>query len=152
MRDIFFRAKRKNGGLWVYGDLIHTKEADGEEMDEYKIFDGTVYNYGKYYTVEVKKETIGQYTGLKDENRKNIFEGDIIKSSEGIGCVAYGRFSDVQYGFHAVWTEEADPHQMLRKELYYWLNRAKGGAEVIGNIFDNPELLGEGYDWIKKFR
>ena len=91
---------------------------------------------------KTKAETIGQYTGLHDKNGKEIYEGDIIKDSSGYigkvifnttdvascGC-CYDRFMGT--GFLA---EDVKPHRG-------YLDMDEG-REVIGNIYDNPDLIG----------
>lgn len=83
------------------------------------------------------QKTICQCTGLPDKNRRKIFENDIIKSDSDIGIVKFGRYqNDFHFGFYVDWT--SCPH--LRSELGFWSER----SSVVGNIFDNPELLKEG--------
>lgn len=67
MREIKFRAKDMSGE-WVYGDLIHKRTAPGEAMIRCK----------QGIESDVDIETIGQYTGLKDKNGKEVYEGDIV--------------------------------------------------------------------------
>lgn len=94
----------------------------------------------------VDKNTICQYTGLIDKNGKKIWEGDIIKYHFGevYAPVKFGEYqscfdstSTRHVGFYVDWNENHD----FRKDLGYWIKLAD--AEVVGNLFDNPELLEE---------
>ena len=81
-------------------------------------------------------ETIGQYTGLKDKNGKKIFEGDIVKDDYCIYEVVYdgnGYYVEVVKLLKECGTD---------KGVLYDLSDYKD-LEVIGNIYDNPELLKE---------
>ena len=112
MREILFRGKRKKGDKrWVEGDLLHG----------YSGF-GITNRYYAGSSFEVVPETVGQYTGLTDKNGKKIFEGDIVKISND-------EIFEVKYedgGFTA---------GLFLGDWDY------GHVEVIGNIYDNPELL-----------
>lgn len=122
MREIKFRGKRVDNGEWVYG--YYTKHVDKEsgilgiENNYYWIHD----NQGDIHDVD--SNTVGQFTGLLDENGKEIYEGDILDSSLYGLCVVeydeFGTFSPFGHGDYA--------------EISTWL-------KVIGNIHDNPELL-----------
>ena len=122
MREILFRAKRKDNGDWVYGDLIHNIDCVKVRERETDIN-----RIAKSY--EVIPDTVGQYTGLKDKNGNEIYEGDIVTGlfnyTDIIGHIVYG--SDATFFIE-------------RKGLYgIGLNNAEDWLEVIGNIHDKEE-------------
>lgn len=129
MREILFRGKRIDNGEWVYGSFCMDAR---EQFNGLCGVDGFIRLYdktkGKMQTYEVDRETVGQYTGLKDKNGKKIFEGDIVKRL-GDKCVVK-------------WTEEDAKFIIIGSmtKLDFSLCFAKN-LEVIGNIHDNPELL-----------
>lgn len=140
MREIEFRAKRKDNGEWVYGSLIRSDEFYGEirETPKYYIcpFETTFeYDECSDDSDEVITETIGQYVGLKDKNGTKIFEGDILKQApymcdENPCVVCYDTEVGSGIGFYLYTYCD---RQVLSDE---WED-----FEVIGNIYDNPELL-----------
>lgn len=109
-RKIIFRGKSLNTGLWTYGDL---------RQDNIR--------RKAYIEYEVDPDTIGQYTGLKDKNGKEIYEGDIVYSGATVGVVVY---DNKQAGF------VVQKENTIELRFYSLL-----GIEVIDNIHDNPELL-----------
>ena len=124
-RVILFRGIRKHGKGFVYGDLV--RKFDTTYIVVY------IKESNRYEDIEVIPETVGQFTGLLDKNGKKIFEGDIVhidNYDEGWDSVVEfngGAFAvDVEgrdYDYTAIgWTE----YQSI----------------IIGNIHDNPELLG----------
>lgn len=123
MRTIKFRGKDIETGEWVYGDLIKRMGYFPSIMFPYES-EGKVH----YAECSVKRETVGQYTGLMDKNGNEIYEGDIYRydNPDSINEVSYcagGGFA----GF--------DLTPAIHSE-----NRLLD-VEVIANIHDNPELL-----------
>ena len=128
MREIKFRGMtRRKGekvrldgtpvdGNWVYGGVRQGKG------DFSIIYENETYDKRVVYT-----DTVCQYTGLKDKNGKEIYEGDIL----------YGEFYG--YPFPCIETFTVKWHKADAGFLANYFNNAK--CEVIGNIFDNPELL-----------
>ena len=131
-REIKFRGKSIDE--WVYGMLCKVNEGDTEhgEPIKYKIQTDEKED-GEYVNCFITDEnTIGQYTGLHDKNGKEIYEGDIVKikyRDEDIGKVIYEH-----NGF------SIDVTNMNKN--YGRVSFVNNFIEVIGNIYENPELLG----------
>ena len=125
-----YRAKRMDNGEWKYGYL-------------YGIWERKYILWGMTNNVpdmtEVAPSTIFQCTGLKDEDGKKIFEGDIVGY---IDCTSTENgYSEHYCRGRVAWDEETASFQVterLSAESYEVLDR---GCNVLGNIFDNPELL-----------
>jgi uncharacterized phage protein (TIGR01671 family) len=132
MREILFRGKRIDNGEWVEGAYYHQTEFYGDSFDGHYIITTTDELEDNMMDVcRVIPETVGQYTGLTDKNGTKIFEGDIVKWSwDTVFQVVY---DDCYLGFIA--KEKTGYHICLDN---YGLNK----IEVIGNVHDNPELLG----------
>lgn len=135
MRDILFSGKRTDNGEWVIGDsLIHSMYKKGD------VCVGVVEGLGIYSVIP---ETVSQYTGLNDKNGNKIFEGDVVKANYNeIFVVKYGRY-DVMccgccYDSHdCVGFYLEDKTGYIEREENVWSD-----VKIIGNIHDNPELLG----------
>ena len=126
MREILFRGKWKNSGEWVYGNLFNPDKVDTPTQ----ICIGT---YIARTCYEIDPETVGQFTGLTDKNGRKIFEGDIVERGGRIWLVEYsnkyGQFMITTYTEKGIsWSRSFD---LIPPD---W-------CEVIGNIYDNPELL-----------
>lgn len=162
MREILFRGKAINraegreyrtnykNGDWVYG--LVTKMFD----ERYKEFPAEMTNTDGIGGVEVDYRTIGQCTGLTDKNGKKIFEGDIVKTHyanvQKSDFYANAQKSDFieQVVFHngkfcayfsnqlcKQWVNLYDGIKHLPQDKSVYMD----SVEVIGNIYDNPELL-----------
>ena len=133
MREILFRGKRTINGDWVYGDFVHGNERKSLR-DSIFVYDSETQSFNDY---EINPSTLGQYTGLTDKNGKRIFEGDIAK-------VLQGKDKDIAYvGFeNGAFMLYPKTGNIYERNLWsYWYNDLD--VEVIGNITDNPELLGK---------
>ena len=130
MREIKFRAKRTDNGAWVYGDLTHVQRINTkEEAEQSGRRSEPVVRIANY---DVDEQTIGQYTGLKDKNGREIYEGDII-------C-----YRDAKFQTHIVYHNGGFYFSHFGGTTF----TAIGDHEinkfvVVGNIHDNPELLTE---------
>lgn len=138
MREILFRGKDIDG-KWVEGCCIV------DEMDTSKVYIGYIFGSDGRQphdidVVMVDPETVCQYTGYKDDTGKKIFEGDIVgfedmTSTESgyseMGCCGKVCYDEEEVCFHVTDRLSAESWEVL------------GECHIIGNIFDNPELIGE---------
>lgn len=158
MREILFRGKRMNDGGWVYGDY-HRYTCTTSSI----IPTPTHYIMGRDASskanIWVDPTTVGQYTGLPDKNGVKIFEGDIVawrdKNFILNSHYAYG-FDGYKYGDELIvrclksgfmLCKKHDgipdiPNANAKIDNYAFWNFHRF-LEVIGNIYDNPELLEE---------
>lgn len=121
MREIKFRAWDK-----INKEMFNVESINFQERRVYK----DVVSYRNFNDIELM-----QYTGLKDKNNKEIYEGDIVKlrANHGIGVVKYYD----EWGAFVVEYIKPRPLAVLGMNYY------KEDIEVIGNIYENSELLGE---------
>jgi hypothetical protein len=142
MRTIKFRGQRIDNGEWVYGYLYqlplptgvgcmilttnNTHEDNSIEPEYHLAFTLWVDLF------PVKPETVGQYTEQKDKNSQEIYDGDVLRNIDGLKRVGNEWIDNV----HIIPVEYKEARfniSCLSKVLEY--------TEVIGNIYDNPELL-----------
>lgn len=140
MREILFRGKRIDNGEWVVGGIVHQTDYYGSAVDRYFIIDGSsTQDYDIGFEYEVNPTTAGQYTGLTDKNGKKIFEGDIIEASDFSAEDGYGviEWDDDIARFAIIGELLACDFDNYRVPSHWGRD-----VEVIGNIHDNPELIG----------
>ena len=127
-REHLYKAKRKGSNKeWIEG--YYAKIGD-------RHFILTAFGANKGFTdfVEINSDTVCEYTGLQDKNGKKIFEGDIVQCLE-TECCGYISWDDEETGFYFMVLLEDGGYE--EEHLYDYVDE----LEIIGNVFDNPELL-----------
>ncbi|MDE6966575.1 MAG: YopX family protein, partial [Clostridiales bacterium] len=151
MREPLYRAKAINrppkgtyrtdyeNGDWVYGLVSKLWNYHDEQFAEMTNTDGVE-------GIDVDPKTICEYTGLTDSYDNKIFEGDIVKiTDELVNGVYYARVEfgnpNAQYNWGFQLVTLCDTPFAI--DILHWVDMEESGAfiEVIGNIYDNPELL-----------
>lgn len=138
MREIKFKAKKADNGEWVYG--YYAKTVTSEDVfcvADTRINDIIIIKDGTFYYI--RSETLSQYTGLKDKNGKEVYEGDIIKYSSDVIKEFYEvnsilREVKFKYGMYGIQGFEEGTH-------IPFANILKCQYEVVGNIYENKDLL-----------
>ena len=123
MRTIKFRGKDIANEEWIYGSLV----TDGYKYHIVGELETEAHEYN-----EVEKETVGQFTGLKDSLGNDIYEGDLLSRNTGLTYQVY--WNNNESGFNmknTSWADDDCPMNFYNVEERF---------EVIGNIHDNPEL------------
>ena len=129
MREILFRGKRTDNGKWVRDSETYIRDGDGIWLNDFSEEAGNE-------VVRVERETLGQYTGFRDEYGKEIYEGDIIHYLDG-------QYPDKEENWNClgavIWDDEAACFYVVgvRSALTFEI---LSDCVVVGNIHDNPEL------------
>lgn len=138
-REILFRGKDYDSGEWVYGTPVSAVGG------EYSYIVNTSVSLNPLIIgtacIRIIHDTRGEFTGLTDKNGTRIFEGDIVKvklpgsDKINIGVITYGKYdgyvSKEHIGFHL----EGLKHTGIKGIGFY------RDIEVIGNVYDNPDLI-----------
>ena len=145
MREILFKAKRKDNGEWLEGYYFKTYGCRNGVRNDYHI----IHEYEEDENYQIEENTLCQYTGLTDKNGNKIWENDVVNcKNENVrydknGIVKFGEYHSGfdgnanHIGFFIEWNSDC-----LRKDIGFWAKNRE--IEVVGNIFDNHELLGGG--------
>ena len=143
VREIEFRGKDIKTKEWHYGSLVSKYDVDACLYCQYHILEKSEYSRScdwdsdlvnvDFY--EVDENTLGQFTGERDKNGNKIYEGDILlvipkeKSMDGKNHYDYVIFSNGCFC-------------LTNAVIFYEFTYGVDNYEVVGNIYDNPELLG----------
>lgn len=127
MREILFRGKRLDNGEWVEGGYKHEKV--GEYLTAVFIIEHLT--SGVWENHRVDPATVGQYTGLTDKNGVKIFDGDVFEWG-------YAGVKEFRY----VVAYDAELARFVGNRGGGFVSLDGIDIEIIGNIHDNPELIG----------
>lgn len=139
MREIKFRGLNALGEF-VYGLPYGDKPYETGYYEKYPIRLCWVDENGGHCNQPIKDGTLQQYIGLKDVNDKEIYEGDIVKYTFKYGKDILKGVGVIEYGLGGFWISRPEGDICLPKTI---LDCDDFTLEVIGNIYDNPELLKE---------
>lgn len=139
-----FKAKRLDNGEWVIGNLVLSDDADNSwkaiiiPTKNSRMFarEDCVGDLGFEYWYRVDPSTICQCTGLKDKNGKLIWENDIVKDEYGNFYKAFWQNNYYQFS----WICAKSDVFPIGSKWDLWSFKSFE-IEVVGNVFDNPELL-----------
>lgn len=130
MNEVLFRGWHEDSKQWVFGYLFKNAGKNGN----YYILNGAL-QIGDVpkNMFRVKPESVGQFTGLDDSKKRKLFSGDII--------LAKGKKSVGDYVTSIVFADGA--FKPKRNDTYFIDSAVLTTSLKLGNIFENPELLGE---------
>lgn len=152
MREIKFKGKRKDNGTWVFGylfnplrfNLAYILEDCSNDVAEDTNYSGAwSFPEDLITSIEVDIKTVAQYTGLHDKNGKEIYEGDILKLWRSVGAKGQLRgeyYYPLPVEYCEAWTQFVAVDKA--NKIQHGIFQEFGAFEVIGNIYENPELLG----------
>lgn len=130
MREIKFRGFGKDKKQWIYGSLLDERSVGIVAIQDEKC-----------HVWEVDPESVGQFTGLYDANRREIYEGDILSNGRDTVAVSYS----IEFAaFVGLYNGREDLVLNLDDCIDQPLDELK--LKVIGNVYDNPDLLEVAHD------
>ncbi len=152
MREIKFRGMKKDG-KWVYGEGCFISNKNGtfiidDTWLESECSSMNSHDVRQFSGTEIKPETLGQYTGLKDCEGKEIYEGDIVFVPDHYD----GDYHTVSQKCSVVFEDGqfyAQPKHPCNLNHSWFEELTQTGIKVIGNVHENPELLEVGHDSTK---
>jgi len=129
MREIEFRGKITENGEWVYGFFENNK------------FQNVIHSIEEPFrrSYYINPKSLGQYTGLKDKNGRKIYEGDIIRQLVGEKQKTIGNI--IWNGWQYVITQVVSGKETTNYFGYNSEDVEPDKLEVVGNIYENPELI-----------
>ena len=164
MRESLFRGKRLDNEEWVSSGNLITFNDEGEEKqffipqmnakctcthDE----QDNIISFNSGMFCKVNPDTVGQFTGLTDKNGTKIFEGDIVKFTDSPFGISYTGEVVFHGGAFCIkyksWASNSSYHRIGQTDK--WQDMGASGEvtysyEKLGNVHDNPELLGGAED------
>lgn len=131
MREIKFRGRKHGSGEWVYGcAVVFSENLSGHKIAQ--IIQHKWHGDDEFYNEFVEPKTVGEFTGLQDEDGMDVYDGDIIQATNGEPKqVAFrsGKFQAVRRSFDDMFL------------IWQDLSDALLEAKVIGNVFEEPEIM-----------
>ena len=158
MREILFKAKRIDNGEWVEGYYLNIAKINHFICTGKIKLDGALKGIIAPEMYEIDPDTLCQYTGITDKSGQKIWENDVLRghgNEKDLSKAVFGGFYvidvetieivDSVVGWHTevIETDETskcEPFNLPMPLTEFYINRSE--YEVIGNIFDDPELVG----------
>lgn len=144
MREIKFRAwDKEEKEMMYYNPLSFLDDSDGSPVGAVQTHCESHYIDSHFSKSTDKKTILMQYTGLKDKNDKEIYEGDIVRVTNVFGAINFGDSETEEVKVvkwdDLGWAPFCEPGGI---DCDHWCSSEENKIEIIGTIYQNPELLG----------
>ena len=134
MREIKFRGMTPNGG-WAYGTITVIHHTHRTHFQEIQCGTYISNDIGLPFAYQVRPETVSEFTGLNDKNGAEIYEGDVLKDDDNrVLLIEWHRCG---FCFKAI----TKTNFVYAHDIMQWFEYGLPRPEIIGNIYENPELL-----------